>query len=94
MKEISVDVVLALPARQELRRVKLPEKATVADALDASGLATEFPEVDVSRVGVYGRLAGPTTALHDGDRVEIYRALKVDPRESRLGRARARRPKK
>lgn len=87
MKRISVEVVLALPEQQELRRVALPENSTVADALRASGLPAQFPRIDASRVGIYGRRAALGTGLRDGDRVEIYRALKIDPKEVRLRRA-------
>lgn len=89
MNTISVDVVLALAGRQELRRVTLPENATVADALSASGILAEFPSTDASTVGIYGRPAAPGQQLEDGDRVEVYRPLKIDPMERRLTRAKA-----
>jgi putative ubiquitin-RnfH superfamily antitoxin RatB of RatAB toxin-antitoxin module len=89
MKMISVDVVLALPARQELRRITVPENATVADALSASGILAEFPSTDACRVGIYGKPVAPGQRLEDGDRVEIYRPLKIDPMERRLRRAKA-----
>jgi len=94
MKEISVEVVLALPRRQEARRVALPEDATVADALAASGLGRDFPQLDVSRLGIYGKRTTPGSRVRDGDRVEIYRPLKVDPMQNRINRARARRATK
>lgn len=86
---IAVEVVLALPDRQALRSLELPAGSTVRDALDASGLAADFPEVaiDPGRVGVFGRLRPAGHVLQSGDRVEIYRPLKVDPREARRERA-------
>jgi putative ubiquitin-RnfH superfamily antitoxin RatB of RatAB toxin-antitoxin module len=86
--EISVEVVFAEPGRQTLRRVAIPAGSSVSDAIRASGLLEEFPEIDATRVGVYGKPVAPTAALHDGDRVEIYRPLKADPKEIRLRRAR------
>jgi len=73
----------------------LPAPATVADALAGSGLAArhEGLALDELRVGVWGRLCGRDQALRDGDRVEVYRPLTVDPKEARRLRYRAQRPK-
>jgi putative ubiquitin-RnfH superfamily antitoxin RatB of RatAB toxin-antitoxin module len=64
---------------------ELPRGSTVAQAIEASGLARAHPELDLSRaaVGVWGRKRAPGEPLADGDRVEVYRALKVDPKEAR-----------
>lgn len=77
------------------RDLDLAPGATVAQALAASGFARQFPGLDawVLGVGVYGRLAAPGTVLADGDRVEIYRALSFDPKESRRRRVEHRRAK-
>ncbi|HEY8622535.1 MAG TPA: RnfH family protein [Casimicrobiaceae bacterium] len=89
---IEVIVVLALPERATQIAVRLPAGATLADALERSGLATRHPDVDVARarVGIFGKLADRKAILADGDRVEVYRALVADPKESRLRRAAAR----
>lgn len=70
--------------------VDLPAGATVADAIARSGIRTLRPDIviDAARLGVFSRKATPDTVLHDGDRVEIYRPLKVDPKEARRQRAR------
>lgn len=83
--EITVDVVHAVPAEQVTRRVVLPDDATVADALAASGLAGQ---VTPAGVGIWGRPVEPGAALRDGDRVEVYRPLTADPKEARRARAR------
>jgi len=90
---LRVTVCYALPERTWLRELQLPAGATVADALAASGFADAFPGIDPARegVGVYGARCGPEQALHDGDRVEIYRPLAFDPMESRRRRAAHRR---
>jgi len=90
MSGIAVCVVYALPDRQVIKEVMLPAGATVADALTASGLAREFPDIDLTRnrVGIFGRLAGADTQVQPGDQVEIYRPLQADPREARRRRAR------
>lgn len=82
---IEVEVVYALTERQALVAIKLPQGATVGDAIDQSGIARKFPEHDLSacRVGIWGRLVDHGQLLQDGDRVEIYRPLEIDPREAR-----------
>jgi len=84
---ITVDVVLARPQRQVIRRVRLPAGSTVVDALAASGLAEEFRKLDSGRVGIYGKAVPADSVLRDGDRVEIYRPLRADPKDLRRMRA-------
>ncbi len=87
-----VEVAYARPDRQRLVTVELAAGATARDAVRASGLAAEFPEIDVERVplGVFGRACADESVLRAGDRVEIYRPLQVDPKEARRRRARGR----
>ena len=91
--EIVVEVVYALPRRQVMRRLALPEGSTLADAIRASGLTDEFPEIASARAGIYGKPAAAAAILRDRDRVEIYRALRVDPKEVRRARAGKKRAK-
>jgi uncharacterized protein len=84
MSKIVVEVVLALPQRQTLRRLQLAEGSTVEDALSASGLAQTAA---AGCVGIHGRAVPAGTILRDGDRVEIYRPLRADPKELRRARA-------
>lgn len=87
---IRVSVVCAAPDRVLLRELDLPEDANVQDAIEASGFRQAWPDVVISaeRLGVFARKVGLTTILRDGDRVEIYRALKIDPKDARRQRAR------
>ena len=87
---ISVTVAAAIPGRQEVVEVELPGGSTVADALRCSGLEARFPGIDFAAapVGIWSRLCPRNTALRDGDRVEVYRELKADPKEMRRRRAR------
>ena len=82
---IDVEVVFALPDRQALIEVSLPGGASVADAIEASGIHREFPdlELDACDVGVWGRIVKRNRTLRQGDRVEIYRPLLIDPKEAR-----------
>ncbi|MFN3495036.1 MAG: RnfH family protein [Hydrogenophaga sp.] len=66
----------------------LPLAAKVGDALRQAGWLDRFPELMAGEVtlGVWGRKATPQTVLRDGDRLEIYRALRVDPKVARRER--------
>jgi uncharacterized protein len=85
---ITVEVAYAEPGRQFLRSVELVTGATIADAIAASGIGAEAG-VDVAAltVGIWSKPAKPATRLQHGDRVELYRPLKADPKESRRRRA-------
>lgn len=80
-----VEVAYALPARQWVVVVPFREGMTAAEALEASGLRAQIPELGRSDLplGIFGRRVQPSQALRDGDRVEIYRPLRLDPREAR-----------
>jgi putative ubiquitin-RnfH superfamily antitoxin RatB of RatAB toxin-antitoxin module len=90
---LRIEVAYASAGRQALRTLTLPEGASVADAVRASGLIEEFPEIDlgVNRVGIYGRQVRLDAPLRDRDRVEILRPLRADPKEQRRARAGAQR---
>ena len=93
LSKIKIDVVLAVPGRQELRRILLPEGSTVEDAIRLSGLSEGIPEFDPARVGIHGKLVPGNTILRDRDRVEIYRPLQADPKDVRRMRAASKRAK-
>src|SRR3989337_2209424 len=82
---LCIEVVFALRDRQELVTLRLPDGATVADAIEQSSVQTAFPEwnLDECAVGIWGQLAERGQRLQQGDRVEIYRPLTIDPREAR-----------
>ncbi len=82
-----IEVVYALPQRQERVSLDLAPGSTVLDAIQASGLLQRLPEIKLGRAGVWGRPASPDTRLRDRDRVEIYRPLIADPKEIRRKRA-------
>lgn len=86
---LRVEVAYAAPDRQFLRAVQLPEPATVAEAIRASGVEAECG-IDATNltVGIWSKPSERSQQLRDGDRVEIYRPLKVDPKEARRKRAR------
>jgi len=87
---IRVEVAYARPERQEIFSLDVPEGTTAQAAVEASGILAAFPEIDLNqnRLGIFGGLIKPDQALRAGDRVEIYRPLKADPKEVRRQRAR------
>jgi putative ubiquitin-RnfH superfamily antitoxin RatB of RatAB toxin-antitoxin module len=88
-ESINVEVVYALPQRQEVIRLRLPEGSTIQQAVAASGLMQKHPEINpgTSKMGIFGKLSKADTPLRDRDRVEIYRPLIADPKEVRKQRA-------
>ena len=88
-EQIQVQVCYALRDKQELVDLKLPEGATVQQALEASGLLVKHPEIDLkkNKFGIFAKLSKVDTVLRDRDRVEIYRPLIADPKEVRKQRA-------
>lgn len=90
---IHVQVVYVEPDRVFSRTLTLTAGATVAMAVADSGLASERPDVRVDDdcLGVFGRRVKRDHMLRDGDRVEVYRPLQLDPMEARRRRASAKR---
>ena len=90
-RTVEVEVAWAEPSRQVLRKVSVAPGTTLREVVEMSGLCAEFPEAAERRLdlGVFGRRMDPDTPVQPGDRVEIYRSLFADPKESRRSRARA-----
>ena len=86
---LQIEVIYALAERQEIAQLRLPEGATVQQAIEASGFLSKYPEIDLAKnkLGIYAKLAKPDAVLRDRDRVEIYRPLIADPKEVRKQRA-------
>jgi uncharacterized protein len=89
MDELRVCVCYARPDLQFLEELSLPAGALLRDALERSALRERVPEFDPAqaRVGIFGKAKELDTPLRDGDRVEVYRPLIADPKESRRRRA-------
>lgn len=89
---IAVSVIYAEPERVFTAELSLPAGAIVADAIDASDVRTACPDAEIrdDRLGIFARKVSPDATLRDGDRVEIYRPLEIDPKEARRNRAKGR----
>ena len=88
---IRVAVIYADPQRQIVRNVEIAADSTVDDAIRASTILDQLPPGFVpAAIGVFGRVVARDARLRDGDRVELYRPLKADPKQSRRHRAQPR----
>ncbi|HSD17238.1 MAG TPA: RnfH family protein [Thermomonas sp.] len=85
-----IELLRAWPHRHESKLVEVREGATVDEALQAAGWTFDAEFIGVA---VFGVAAGTDTLLHEGDRVELLRALQLDPKQARRLRA-ERRPLK
>jgi uncharacterized protein len=82
-----VTVTYSPSPRQVLEWIlELPEGATVRDAILASGWTQACPGQEPQDVGIWGRRCAPGHVVRDGDRVDIYRPLLVDPKVARRER--------
>jgi putative ubiquitin-RnfH superfamily antitoxin RatB of RatAB toxin-antitoxin module len=86
---LAIEVVYGTPTRQEIISCTVEANTTLEQAILASGIVEEFPEIDlaVNKVGIWNRLAKLTDKVNDLDRIEIYRPLLADPKEVRKRRA-------
>ncbi len=78
---MQVGVAYSEHAQQIWLTIEVPDTATVNEAIAQSGILAMFPHIDLAaqKVGVFGKIVKPDTALRPGDRVEIYRAITCDP---------------
>jgi putative ubiquitin-RnfH superfamily antitoxin RatB of RatAB toxin-antitoxin module len=93
---VRATVVYARPDRQWELPVQLSDGATLRDAVQCSGLLALAPELDGAPLdlGVYNQRSRADALLREGDRVEVYRPLLVDPMIARRLRAQARRTRR
>lgn len=93
---IAVEVAYALPTKQKIVALLVEPGTTALQAAKRSGLEVEFPEIDYdsAKMGIFGQALGTKGLkkaheheLKTGDRVEIYRPLTSDPKETRRKRA-------
>ncbi|KAA8700532.1 RnfH family protein [Pseudomonas proteolytica] len=88
---IEIEVVCAAVDRQLLLSLAVAPGTSLRAAVLASGIATQFPELDIDScpLGVFGKVVADaeTRSVQAGDRIEIYRPLLADPKEVRRLRA-------
>ena len=87
---IAIEVAYALPDKQRIIKLDVPEGTTVMQAVVMSQMDSIFEDLTLSedlKLGVWGKAVTADRALVAGERVEIYRPLLVDPKEVRRARA-------
>ena len=85
---IRVSVIYADPTVQIELPFDIEATATVDDAIRASGISSRLPGgFKPAAIGIFGRVVSASDTLRDGDRIELYRPLKIDPKEARRRRA-------
>ncbi len=88
---MEVEVAYARPDKQQIVPVVVPPGTTALEAVKLSRITEIFPEIDPDAIdmGVFGKVVkNPAErVLREGDRVELYRPLKIDPKQARLNRA-------
>lgn len=91
-----VEVVYALPEEQVLISLDVEQGTTAEQAVKLSGVLEKFPDIDLTKnkLGIFGKATKSDQVLRDKDRVEIYRPLIADPKESRRKRAEKKESKK
>ncbi len=92
---ISVEVAYALPDEQIILSLDMPADCSVEEVIKRSGILEQYPQIDLStdKVGVFGKMCKLTATLRNKDRIEIYRKLIADPKESRRQKAEMERKK-
>ncbi|EDY85935.1 hypothetical protein GP5015_788 [gamma proteobacterium HTCC5015] len=83
-----VEVAYARPDEQLIIPLEVPVSASIEEVIASSGICEKFPEIDLNqqKVGVFGALKKLEDSLREGDRVEIYRKLIIDPKQARKNR--------
>lgn len=93
---IGIEVAYALPDRQKIQALQVAQGTTALAAVQQSGIQSHFPDLDIqtSEMGIFGNQLGtrglPAASeyeVREGDRIEIYRPLLIDPKEVRRQRA-------
>ena len=82
-KMIFVEIAYGLVDKQYLYGFEVPEGSTIEQAILLSPLLKEVPDLNYEQVGIFAKLVPASTVLKAGDRIEVYRPLKVDPRKRR-----------
>ena len=92
---LNIEVAYAEPGKQSLLAFQVACGTTARQAVLQSALPNEYPHVDFAAapIGIFGKKVKDSAPLREGDRVEVYRALLIDPKENRRRKAAAKQKK-
>ena len=89
--KLRIEVAYARPDLQKIVELEVDAGTTVFDAATYSGLEKFFPEINYDEIdmGIFGKAVKKPKeeTLREGDRIELYRPLIIDPKQARLNRA-------
>ena len=87
---INIEVAYALPNKQRIEKLSVALGTTALEAVEQANMRRYFddlPDLTTVKLGVFGKAVPATHELSEGERVEIYRDLLVDPKAVRRARA-------
>lgn len=86
---LQISVCYATAQQEWIRQMMVPPGFTIGEAIEQSGVLQDFPEINLTTqpVGIYAKKKTLDTVLREKDRIEIYRPLVADPKDSRRKRA-------
>ncbi|WP_137174205.1 RnfH family protein [Massilia sp. HP4] len=86
---LAVSVCYAIDKHEWLRPMQVEQGTTIGEAIERSGVLEAFPDINLATqaVGIYAKKKTLDTVLRERDRIEIYRPLVADPKDSRRKRA-------
>lgn len=87
--KIQVEIIYATTQEQIVYSIDVAVGTTIGEAIEQSGILQQYAEIDLSvnPVGIFSQRAQLTDELKDGDRIEIYRPLLIDPKQKRRQKA-------
>lgn len=79
---MKISVSYAHPEKPAWVRLDVEEGCTLRAAIERSGILGRYEDIDLTRnkVGVFGKIKPLDTVLAEGDRVEIYQPIVIDPK--------------
>jgi putative ubiquitin-RnfH superfamily antitoxin RatB of RatAB toxin-antitoxin module len=88
IKQLTIEVAYATVETQKIISLQVIRGSTIETVIDKSGILEFFPEIDLShqKIGIFSKSKKLTDIVSDGDRIEIYRPLSIDPKEARRKR--------
>ena len=88
-EKFQVVVAYATPTQEYLQALEVDPGTTIGQAIEASGVLAAFPDINLvtQPVGIFAKKKTLETVLRPRDRIEIYRPLVADPKDSRRKRA-------
>ena len=88
-QKINVEIAYALPDKQAIVPVEVIPGTTALEAAQQSGIVERFEGLSLegAKLGIFGKAVPNTHVMSAGERVEVYRPLKADPKEVRKARA-------